>query len=125
MGRRRGSVQYEGIPEQTPPGMSIPKKVPKGLAASGTGSVAGTTPSTKYVELQWDVTGAGSTMWVAGAGITVKELDDFNAVAAPTGYSLPGSSADDNNWQVPFVMPAGYDSTRSVEVTLTIVQESS
>lgn len=124
MGRRRGT-EYTGIPEIVSPGQSIPKTQPKGLAAGGTGSGTGTAPSTAYAEYVFEVTSRGATVHVAGANITVKELDDINSTQGNTGYSFPGASADDNHWCVPFIMPANYDSSRSIDVLLSIIQEAS
>lgn len=77
-----------------------------------------------YMHAIYEVAYRGATQYVAGTGIYVKELSDFNSVLAPHGLSFPGGIYDDNNWQVPFRMPSNYDSSRLVYVTLNIIQEA-
>lgn len=123
MPRYRRGVEYEGTPELTAPGMSIPKRAPKGIAAGGTGSNQNVSYVTGYTKMSFYLTTDGQTRNDSGTAVTPVELSSHNSDLAQWGFSFPGESGDLNQWARTIQMPSNYDSSRPIVVTLHIIQE--
>lgn len=118
-------TEYEGTPNVIPPGQSIPSRVPKGLTNQAKGTDIDTDNDIGYESFQYYLTTSGQTRNDGGAGITVKELKDFNSVLSQLGYSFPGANGDLNQWAQSIQLPTNYDSSRPIVATLHIIAEGS
>jgi hypothetical protein len=124
MPRFRRGVEYEGTPELIAPGMSIPKRAPRGIANQGDGNNVFPQPTIGWDSKEWAVCDAGVThIEAAGAGITVNDLSAVNSSLQGLGYSYPGEAADDNSWTVQWSLPDNIDVTKPIYVTITVVCE--
>lgn len=121
------NTEYEGVANPVPPGQSIPKKSPRGLANAGSGTPiipppGGTTTPPNEL-LPFAVTSDGQTRNDGGVGITVKDLSTIQAALVQLGFSFPGGATDDNQWGIPIRIPDEYDISRPIVATLVVVGE--
>lgn len=123
MGRRRGT-EYEGVASPVPPGQSIPKKQPRGIANAGSGTpiIPPLAPSEVDRQAQeWTVTDEGVTSNSAGHGITVLDVSTVNSKFQGLAYTFPNDgSTDDNSWTIDVVLPTFMSATPNMKIRLFV-----
>jgi len=119
MAKVNTGVEYEGIPNVTPGGRSIPKVPGRGRANRGGGTVivppTPTTPaSTRASEMF--LTADGFTQCVAGNGVRHFDLSTINTSITPVAFSYPGGATDDNNTQWLWLVPSLLNPTSTLQL---------
>lgn len=120
MPRITKGIEYDGVPEVVPGGISIPKAQPRGIANQGQGTSVVTPPLVVYDSIRLlPISTDAVTTNIAGNPTDTASLDTVNIALATRVVSYPGSSTDDNNtqWEVP--VPYNMD-TDAPDVTIRL-----
>ena len=126
MRRYNRGTEAEGVVNIVPPGQSIPKKQPRGIANQGDGTDQFPVPAVGWDSKEWAVVDAGVThIEAAGTAVSVTDLSTLNAGLQGLAYLFPGGDADDNSWAVQWSVPDNIDVTKPIYVTIETIPQGS